>query len=81
MHCVAAGYHPRAPRHRLRPHRRPTPRLPLGQYRARQRQKQPLGHTPRRRGQTSTALPRRLRLAVQPPLRSENNPRATRDAL
>src|SRR3954466_9509061 len=30
LHCVAAGYHPRAPRHRLRPHRRPTPRLPLG---------------------------------------------------
>ena len=67
--AVAAGHRPRAPRHRLRSHRRPTPRLPLGKYRARQRQKQPLGHASRRRGQTSAALPRRLRLALQPPLR------------
>ena len=78
LHCLAAGYRPRAPRHRLRSHRRPTSRLPLGKYRARQRQKQPLGHAPRRRGQTSAALPRRLRLALQPPLRPENNPRAAR---
>src|SRR5215212_603703 len=55
----------------------PPPRLPLGKYRARQRQKQPLGHAPRRHGQTCAALPRRLRLALQPTLRSENHPRAT----
>ena len=77
LHCLAAGSHPRAPRHRLRSHRRPTPRLPLGKYRARQRQKQPLGHPPRRRGQTSASLPRRLRLALQSSVCPENHPRAT----
>ena len=71
------GLLPPAPRHRLRSHRRPTSRLPLGKYRARQRQKQPLGYPPRRRGQTSAALPRRLRLALQSPRRPEYNRRAT----
>src|SRR5690349_3523258 len=66
VHCLAAGSHSRMPRHRLRSHRRPTSRLPLGKYRARQRQKQPFGHPPCRRGQTPAALPRRLRLALQP---------------
>src|SRR3954468_1178622 len=38
--------------------------------------KQPLGHAPRRRGQTSASLHRRLRLALQPPLPPEDNSRA-----
>ena len=55
----------------------PDTPLPLGKYRARQRQKQPLGHPPRRRGQTSASLPRRLRLALQSSVCPENHPRAT----
>src|SRR3954463_15325933 len=54
----------------------PTPRLPLGKHRARQCQKQPLGHAPRRRGQTSASLSRRLRLALNPPLCHKNYPEA-----
>src|SRR3954451_9459137 len=57
--------------------RRTPPRLPLGEHHAHQHQEQPPGHPPRRRGQTSAALPRRLRLALYPPLRPENHPRAS----
>ena len=46
---------------------------------ARQRQEQPPGHPPPRgRRQTPAALPRRLRLAPQPPLCPENHRRASR---
>ena len=69
--CIAeraAGHRPRAPYHRFRSRIRTAPCLPLGEHHARQRQEQPPGHAPCGRRQTSTALPRRLRLALQPPL-------------
>ena len=49
----------------------PVTGLPLGQQSARQCQEHPRGHSCGWR-QASPALPRRLRLALQPPLRIEN---------
>ena len=78
--CIAEqpGIISRAPHHRLRSCLRAPPRLPLGEHHARQHQKQPSGYPPRGRRQTSAALPRRLRLALQPPLCPQNHPRAPR---
>src|SRR5262245_46763274 len=54
------------------------PCLPLGEHGAGQCQEQPVGHASRGRRQTSATLPRRLRLALQPPLCFKNDPRAAR---
>ena len=54
------------------------PCLPLGEHHARQYQEQLARHPPSGRRQTSAALPRRLRLAFQPTLCPQNNPRAPR---
>ena len=78
LHRRTARYRPRTPRHRLRSQSRAPPRLPLGEHGAGQCQEQPPGHPPRGQRQTPAALPRRLRLALQPPLCPENDPRASR---
>src|SRR5271163_969075 len=51
--------------------------LPLGEHLAGEHQEQPPGHASCRRRQASAALPRRLRLALQPPLCPQDDPPAT----
>src|SRR5258707_1868726 len=62
----------------LRSRRRAPSGFPLGEHHARQYQEQLARHPPCGRRQTSAALPRCFRLAFQPTLCPEINPRATR---
>src|SRR3954453_20371593 len=64
---------PSADHNRVRPQRRAEPRIQVGQYHPRQHQERHHWHLPRRPRQAYPPLPRRVRIPVQPPIRSRRH--------